>query len=127
MSPTTGRPTFDEQVCEELRESFALVFLHHPEVRSLAVAIDYRAGLNDADVLHGVWQGAEGVVGTPSAIVGSVRQTVRLLGTMLDRAEKFQDHLQGRLVQLGKEIERRHEEVQRLDREIEDRRKTAPA
>ncbi len=114
--------TFDVAVCLKLRRAFAEILAAHPEVRSLACSVDWNGPLNEANVMHGVWLGEDGIVSRPDAVFGSIAQTMRILDTQFTRAVELNNHLREQLAVLATEATKRNEEVQRLDKEIEARR-----
>lgn len=119
------KPPFDVAVCESLRHAITNVLAGFPEVRSIAVSVDYHGALNDADINKGIWLGEAGPVTSPDAIFGSVFQTLRMLETQCGRALQLMEQMRENVEVLGAEALKRHEEIQRLDQEIA--RKTAQA
>lgn len=116
---TPQRMTFDEQVCERLKEAFRDVFLKHPEVKCLSASIVWNGSLNDANILHGVWLGPDGPVGTPDAVVGSIHQTMRMLDEQLGRGMELSAYMQERIQVLGTETVRKNEELEKVKKDLE--------
>ena len=116
------KPTFDVAVCERLRHAIVDVLAGFPEVRSIACSVDYHGSLNDADINKGIWLGEGGPVTAPDAIFGSVFQTLRILETQCARALQLMESMRENVEVLGSEAVKRHEEIQRLDAQIEARK-----
>jgi hypothetical protein len=125
--PTTPSPPaplpFDQAVAEEVRAALADVFLRHPELKAVGVAFSWAGSLNDAQILHGVWLGPTGRVNTLEGIFGSVAQTMKLLDQQMTSAYEAQAQMRNHATKAGQEAVTRHEEIQRLDQEIEARRR----
>lgn len=118
--PARERPeTFDVQVADKVRQCFMEVLTAHPEVRSLACCVDWFGPLNAAQgVMHGVWIGESGVVGTADAVYGSIGQTLRMLETQSARAMELNQHLREQYAVLASEVISKHGEVKRLQEEV---------
>lgn len=122
MTPNPGpspgqeapRPMFDEKVCETMGAAIKAVLAGTPEVRSIAVAVDYHGDLNDAKVGNAVWMGRRGAVQRPDEVFGSLMCTLRLAETMLARAYEVVGRLREQaqvLVQVAaREAEKRGQE-----------------
>jgi hypothetical protein len=125
---TTPAPkkTFDALICEKLKQLITEhIFTVHPEVRGLAVSIDWASALNDADIKHGIWIGSppsDEIVSKPDAIHGSIRQTLRMLDLQCSRAVRLNEHLRGQLQNLATEVVRKNEELKKIEEEIQRRR-----
>lgn len=125
-APATGspepRPPFDVAVIDRLQAAVRDVLLNHPEVAAVAASVVWGGNLNDADITHGVWLGADGPVSTPAGIYGSIQQTMKMLGVQFGRAEQYAEHLQDQARVLGAEAIAKHEELQALQAQIEEAR-----
>lgn len=106
------RKPFDQAVADELKEAILGVLVRHPEVRSVAVAIDYKGRLNDAPINHGIWIGEGGRVERPDAVFGSLFQTLKLLEEMFARALALGSGLRDAVTALMAEVKRHDEEIQ---------------
>lgn len=105
------RKTFDQQITDELSDAFQQILLRHPEVRSLAGVIDYRGSLNEAPNLpRAIWRDENGAVQNPDAVFGMIFQTLQLVKLQLDRAVAIANNLQERVLLLGSELVRHHDE-----------------
>ena len=117
--------TFDEAACEALRQAIVQVIQEHPEVRSVAVTLDYKGALNDATVQKGLWLGEEGVVTAPDAILGSTMQNLRMLEEQLGRMFQVAGGMRESLQVLGEELVSKNEEKESLEKSLEAMRKEA--
>ena len=104
VTPTTPALSFDQQVCNKIKEAFANIFLQHPEVKTLGCVISWGGDLNDAKIAHGVWVTPDGPIRTPEAVLGSMHQTLRLLDAQLKRAEEIRAALFAEVVDLGNKV-----------------------
>lgn len=121
-TPAKREETFDVKICERLRQTFAEIFVAHPEVRSLACSIDWFGALNDANIMHGVWLGDVGIVAAPDAVFGSIMQSLRMLDSQCTRALELNQHLREQCSILATEVVNKNAEVKKLDEEIAARR-----
>jgi len=117
--PTTqNQTTFDLAVCNRLQEACRDVFLHHPEVKAVSVAICWNGKLNEAEINHGLWVGPDGPVTTPDGIVGSVYQTLRLLDIQLGRGMELALKLQSDLTGLYKDLLDANEKLEKAKAQL---------
>lgn len=113
-------PQFDEAVLARLQDAVADVILHHPEVRAVAATVTWAGSLNEAQINHALWLGVDGVVQTPEDIINGIRQTLRLLDSQVERGYKLAGYLGDRIDVLRTEVEAENEEVQRLQKQVEE-------
>lgn len=113
--PKVGAPraTFDQAASERMRAAALEAMAAHPELRAVAVVFDYHGGLNDADVIRGVWLGEDGPVTRPDAVVGSMFQLMKMLELQCGRALGLINQLRETLEAAGSEVVRRHEEKEK--------------
>ena len=121
------KPTFDEAVCERLRRAFVDVFVNHPEVKTLGVAICWHGNLNDAKIMHGLWLCPDGVVVTPDGVIGSAFQTLKLLDEQFGRANDLIHHMRDQVMAIGQEATTRHEELKEVEAQIARRKEELAA
>lgn len=95
------------------------VIQRHPEVRSIAVAIDYHGLLNEAQVNKGLWLGENGAVTTPEAIFGSFFVTLNLLTVQFQRMAELGAQLKKQAEELAKKTLAESQEYARLKQELE--------
>lgn len=94
------------------------MFLNHPEVKTLGIAICWNGNLNDAKIVHGVWLGAEGPVLTPDGVIGSVFQALKLLDEQVGRSHELIEHMRDQALAIGQEAAKKHEELETLEAKI---------
>lgn len=104
-TPEPERLTFDQEVMVSFKEAADKAFLR-PEVRSLAVLVDYQSGLNNSGVMNGLWLEPSGPVQSIDAIIGSLEVTLSLLKNQVNRA-----------VQVGTKLIRELEDLDRKSKE----------
>lgn len=105
-----------------LRDAINDVLLNHPEVMAVAASVTWHGPLNEAQINHGIWLGADGPVLTPAGIYGGIRQTMKMLGEQFGRAEQLAEHLQDQAQVLSQEAVAKHEEIEALQKQIDARR-----
>lgn len=109
-----AKKVFDQAVIDKLRAAFEGVFREHPEVKTLAAAVTWNGGLNDAPLLHGIWLCPAGAVSTPDGIITSAQQTMKLLNNQLNRGVELVQHMQDQVLLLAHEIEKSNAELETL-------------
>jgi hypothetical protein len=120
-APTTDRPperpdTFDVRLCDEVRRFILERCAAYPEVRTVAVVVDYKGAINDAQVHDSVWleiDAPNGIVNSPAAAFGSALQTIKLLDGMVGRLFGLVGHLREHAEVLLIEQRRIHDEIER--------------
>lgn len=118
---------FDEALVASFRPALAQAFLDHGDVlRSVGIVFDYRGALNDAAIQHGMWLGAQGTVVDAAAVIGSLGNSLKLTGVMLDRAFGLYQQLSERLMVLSKEILEKEKYSDTLDRQIREKTEGLP-
>ena len=110
--PPQQKQTFDKRICERYKELTAELFLEFPELRSVAVALDYAGELNEARVKRGIWISDKGPVTQAAAIHGSIHQALHVLEQMFVRARTLSEAMREEMIQLGEQLIEKHKEVQ---------------
>ena len=77
-------PEFDKDICLRLQEEGRQLMREHPEIRGIAIAIDYYSAYDRPEVEKGVWLCRDGPVPAPDAIIGSLMQVMRLAQDMFE-------------------------------------------
>lgn len=99
----TGTP-FHVAAIESFRHTINEVLAKHPEVRSCTAVLDYRGGLNSAQIDKAIWMGENGPVQDIAAVIGSINNTLLALEVMFVRAHVLEEQLRQRLANLSKEV-----------------------
>lgn len=84
-APSSKPLTFDQAVSAHFHEAIFHALQTHPELRSVAVALDYEGTLNEAVLHKGVWLGRRGSVTRLDELVGSLQQGLELLQFQINR------------------------------------------
>lgn len=112
------KPTFDQAVCEILRRACADAFLHHPELKTVGVALCWNNNLNDAQIMHGLWLGPDGPVVTPDGVIGSAFQTLKLLNEQTGRANDLIQHMRDQVIAVGEEVTKKYGQLEQVEAQI---------
>lgn len=115
-----NHPMFDEALALRMQAAMTDALQAHPDVlRSIGVFFDYRGGLNQSQVIHGLWLGASGSVVAADAIVGSAESCLQLLSQILQRGYKLQQAMEQQLLAVSRDLQQKTLEHARLTSEIE--------
>ena len=94
VTETEDKPMFDQDILNALSATIRQLFERHGDVlRSVGVFLDYKGGLNEAEILHGLWVGANGIVSDPAAIAGSMATCAHLQAKIMDRGMQLIEHI----------------------------------
>lgn len=77
--------TFDQAISVHFHEAIFLALRDHPELRSVAVTLDYEGLLNEAVLHKGVWLGRRGTVSRLDELVGSLQQLLEMVQYQVNR------------------------------------------
>jgi hypothetical protein len=108
------RLPFDKAICKRFQDLIQELLLEYPELRSVAVVLDYVDDLNDGGASRGLWAGDNGPVHTLAGVHGSITQTLRMLEMMFVRATQVSDQMRAEAAVIGQELVRRKKELEAL-------------
>jgi hypothetical protein len=125
--PTTQTPperppeprTFDVRVTDDVKAAFDVILRQYPEVQCLSCSVCWAGALNDATIGHGVWVTRDPRNPSLSEILGSAAQAIKLVYSHLAAAERRYADIVNGLADMSEEIRQKHEEIERLNKEIE--------
>ena len=102
---------FNIDILNHFRALAAEMLTQHPELRSVCLTLDFKGSLNTAKIDNALWLGETGAVERIDAIMGSIDQTLNLLGIMFLRADDHAVKLRTDLINTSKSLYDRRMEL----------------
>lgn len=120
-----------DDITAQLHRVLVELCVPNPEIKCLATVVTWQGALNTVGIPVGVWIGADGnPVNDPAGIVGSVFQTIRMLGVQFGQLDALAQTLDAitvatsnNLRTIQEQLRVKTDELTKLEQEIEKRKK----